>query len=99
MWKARNTISGIRDSEGVLQTTLEGMTNMVTQFYGHLFTSSYPHGFEELLDCVTPRVIDAKNNSLCAPYTRDKVDCDLNQMHLHKAPGPDGMNPFFFQKF
>jgi len=74
MRKARNTISGLRDSEGVLQTILEGMTDVVTQFCGHLFTSSNLHGFEEVLDCVTSCVTDSTNNSLCTPYTRDEVD-------------------------
>ena len=38
-------------------------------------------------------------NFLCAHCTRDEVDRTLSQMHLHKAPDPDGMSPFFFQKF
>ena len=32
------------------------------------------------------------------PYTGDEVRT-LFQMHPSKAPGPDGMSPFFFQKF
>jgi len=39
------------------------------------------------------------NEGLCAPYTRREVEVALKQMHPHKAPGPDGMNPFFYHKF
>jgi len=29
-------------------------------------------------------------------YTHEEVDRALAQMHPHKAPSTDGMNPFFF---
>ena len=107
MRRAKNTILGLQDSEGaiqtssegVIQTSSEGMTDVVTQFLGHLFTPSQPHSFEEVLKCVTPHVIESMNNSLCAPYTREEVDRALKQMLPHKAPDPNDMNPFFFQNF
>ena len=39
------------------------------------------------------------NESLTYPYTADEVRLALFQMHPSKSPGPDGMSPFFFQKY
>jgi len=49
-------------------------------------------------EVLPPTVTTEANSKLCMPYTREKVDRALAQMHPHKAPGLDGMNPFFFQK-
>jgi len=99
MRKAKNAISGLRENEGVLQTSLDGITDVVTNFYGHLFSSSHPRDFAEVLDCVTPCVTETMNNTFCAPDTREEVDYALKQMHLYQAPVPDEMNPFLFQRF
>ena len=39
------------------------------------------------------------NQSLLQNYTAKEVHCALFQMHPSNSPGPDGMSPFFFQKF
>ena len=39
------------------------------------------------------------NNALLQRYTPDEVRQALFQMHPSKSPGPDGMSPFFFQKY
>ena len=39
------------------------------------------------------------NNTLLQQYTHDEVRQALFQMHPSKSPRPDGMSPFFFQKF
>ena len=39
------------------------------------------------------------NEALVQPYTEDEVRTALFQMHPSKAPGPDGMSPFFFKKY
>ena len=36
---------------------------------------------------------------LTRPYMEEKVKTALFQMHPSKSPGPNGMSPFFFQKF
>ena len=42
---------------------------------------------------------DGMNETLVQPYTEDEVRTALFQMHPLKAPRPDGMSPFFFQKY
>ncbi|CAL9021650.1 unnamed protein product [Prunus brigantina] len=39
------------------------------------------------------------NQTLLSEFTAEEVKHALFQMHPSKAPGPDGMSPFFFQKY
>ena len=39
------------------------------------------------------------NGRLTQRYSPDEVRIALFQMHPSKAPGPNGMSPFFFQKY
>ena len=48
------------------------------------------------VDCV---VTEEMARSLTCLYTEEEVRTALFQMHPSKSPGPDGMSPFFFQKF
>ena len=39
------------------------------------------------------------NQSLIKEFTREEIEVALNQMHLTKTPGPDGMSAIFFQNY
>lgn len=39
------------------------------------------------------------NATLLAPYSDSEIKKALFQMHPSKSPGPDGMSPFFYQKY
>lgn len=39
------------------------------------------------------------NESLLTSYTDEEIKRALFQMHPSKSPGPDGMSPFFYQKY
>ena len=39
------------------------------------------------------------NHTLLQPYSPDEAKQALFQMHPSKSLGPDGMSPFFFQKY
>ena len=99
MRRAKNLISGLLDPQGIRRTSHEEITNIVTHYFSDLFTSSAPTNLQEVLACVPSRVTPVMNDSLCRPYTREEVNQALKQMLPHKALGPDGMNPSFFQKF
>ncbi|KAL6176158.1 hypothetical protein ACLB2K_052793 [Fragaria x ananassa] len=48
---------------------------------------------------ISEKVTMDMNQELLAPYSDEEVRQALFQMHPSKAPGPDGMSPFFFQKY
>ena len=54
---------------------------------------------EEVIEAVDQKVMDEMAQSLTQAYSEEEVKNALFQMHPSKAPGPDGMSPFFFQKF
>ena len=43
-------------------------------------------------ECITPEM----NKELLKEFKPEEVRRELNQMHLTKAPDPDGMPPLFF---
>ena len=51
------------------------------------------------LDYIQQLVSSTYNNTLFAPFTLDEFRVAAFQMHSNKAPGLDGLNLVFFQKF
>lgn len=54
---------------------------------------------EEVLNCIEERISIDQNRSLTEDFTMEEVKATKFSMHPHKSPGPDGMNPAFFQHF
>ena len=52
-----------------------------------------------VIESVDHVVMEETAQSLVCPYTEEEVRTALFQMHPSKSPRPDGMSPFFFQKF
>ena len=53
----------------------------------------------KVIDSVDRVVTEDMAQALTRPYIADEVKTTLFQMHPSRAAGPDGMSPFFFQKF
>ena len=68
-------------------------------YYQELFTTSNPIHMDNVLNSINRVVTKGMNETLTQPYTKDEVCQALFQMHPSKAPGSDGMLPFFFQKY
>ena len=68
-------------------------------YYQELFTTSNLIHMDNVLNSINRVVTKGMNETLTQPYTKDEVCQALFQMHPSKAPGSDGMLPFFFQKY
>ncbi|XP_019173839.1 PREDICTED: uncharacterized protein LOC109169413 [Ipomoea nil] len=77
----------------------EPMRGIILQYFQHIFASGNPENGENFFNSITPRVTPAQNESLIRPFTMDEVKAALFSMYPDKAPGPDGMNPGFYQHF
>jgi len=53
--KTKNTITGLKDTSGTWHTNSEDIMNIVTQYFGELFTTSYPSDVKDVLECIQPR--------------------------------------------
>ena len=54
---------------------------------------------EECLNAVPHKMTDEMLEVLSKPYSREEVKAALFQIGPTKAPGPNGMNALFYQKF
>ena len=96
-WK--NQIHGFLDDNGQWCTSETDTDRVAEAYFQNLFTTTNPTNLESLLDLVDRLVTPDMNHTLLQPYTPKEVKRALFQMHPSKSPGPDGMSPFFFQKY
>ncbi|XP_019158004.1 PREDICTED: uncharacterized protein LOC109154732 [Ipomoea nil] len=64
-----------------------------------IFASGVSECVDPLFDDFAPRVSLEQNNELLRPFVPEEVKTALFSMFPDKAPGPNGMNPGFYQHF
>ncbi|KAL6213537.1 hypothetical protein ACLB2K_012984 [Fragaria x ananassa] len=101
LMRKKNKLKGLYDRQGVWQNTPQGIEEVFISYFHDLFVRQEPDLVAQntVLQTIQPRVTSEMNQTLLAPYSMEEVKVALFQMHPSKAPGPDGMSPFFFQKY
>lgn len=97
--RSRNCIRRLEVDNGRVIQNKEEIAKELTSFFKNLFTAEETEVDQEVWDALKCKVTPEINKQLMEPFTSDEVVTALRQMHPSKAPGPDGMPPYFFQKF
>ncbi|KAK9733301.1 hypothetical protein RND81_04G058600 [Saponaria officinalis] len=87
--KKRNMIKSIEDEEGRWLRDENDIKACITSHFGALFQTSYPSGFEEVLNCGDKVVSDDINVVLNEVVSDEEIRKALFDMHPNKAPGLD----------
>lgn len=96
--KRTNTLQRIKNDEGEWMETNEEIQQVIESYFTKLFTAETVDG--KISDREMVRKISARENeALLAEVTPEEVKEAIFSMHPDKAPGPDGLNPGFFQVF
>ncbi|XP_019158174.1 PREDICTED: uncharacterized protein LOC109154890 [Ipomoea nil] len=77
----------------------DNMRKVVLEYYAAIFTSSNTECEDPMLDNFAPRVTSEQNTMLLRQFELEEVRSALFAMFPDKAPGPDGMNPGFYQEY
>ncbi|XP_073119607.1 uncharacterized protein [Henckelia pumila] len=96
--KRKNMIMELKDHLGNSCYWGQGMEKLIFHYFQNLYSSNGCFD-EHIISQVLSRIDDQQNHMLTRPYEEHEVLSALSSMHKDKSPGPDGMNPGFYQNF
>ncbi|XP_073119425.1 uncharacterized protein [Henckelia pumila] len=96
--KRKNSIVYLQDDTGHVYSWDGGLQEHISNYFQNLFSSKgcLDH---HILHHVPRRIDNNQNQLLIKPFDECEVVAALKSMHPDKSPGPDGMNPGFYQHF
>ena len=78
---------------------IEDVAAIASDYFNTLFHAGSGDQMEECLDAIPSRVTEDMLMILSSEFTAEEVKVALFQIGPTKAPGPNGMNALFYQKF
>lgn len=99
--RRKNRIKRLKDDNEVWQETNEGIERTILMYFNKLFRSvgRDEDVVEDIISVVSPRVTVEMNDRLGDEFSDEEIKEALFQMHPSKASGPNGISPFFYQKY
>ncbi|KAL0417527.1 UNVERIFIED_CONTAM: putative mitochondrial protein [Sesamum radiatum] len=96
-----NDITRIKNGDGQWLEQEEEIRDHIETYFGEIFRSRNPseEELEKGTEAISGRLSEQLLQELSRPYTAEEISKALSQMAPLKSPGPDGMPPFFFQKY
>ena len=88
----------IMDEGGLLWDTQRNVGGAFVSYFSNLFTTGPAGDYSPCTQLIVSRVNAAMNSELLQVFTAEEIKVALFQMAPFKAPGPDGLNAYFFQK-
>ena len=97
--KRKNLIRKLKDSNGHVVESSENIADCLVQYYQDLLQSTNQHLCTSATDSIQKVITEEMNSKLSFEFTQLEVKQAINQMASLKAPGPDGMPPFFYEHY
>ena len=97
--RRKDHIRGVKNGQGQWVEELEEVVAVASDYFKSLFHAGACDQMKECLAAVPQMVTKEMQEALSGEFTAKEVKVALFQMGPIKAPGPNGMNALFFQKF
>lgn len=96
--RKRNTIKRLRDTNNNIVEDQAGLCSIAQNYFHNLYSPI--DGDHSPIIAAIPQCISPNDNiALTSPFSEEEFRQAAFSMHPDKSPGPDGLNPGFFQKF
>ena len=97
--RRRNHIQRIKNSEDSRVEDVEDIAKMAHDYFDSLFNAGTCDQIDECLSTVAKKVTPNMQKILYSDFNVDEIKAELFQKGPIKAPGLDGINALFYQKF